>query len=383
MFLFFVVPNVFNQREEAHFSKEKYLKLAKSKIGKRDVELPVSDFYDRNGITRWLFGDHYRDIWTLNNEFIAFAGFDTLSFHKVGGGMQTTSIELRTKSKQSYTMRSLDKDQGKVLHGLWKYSAIRSLVRDQTSALNPYNAKVVASLSNTLGIWHTNPELYFVPYEANQDSITNYLAGRMVILEEEPGSKWKQNERFGYPIDIAQTTEVLAQKKKIDAIDTLAYLKCRLFDILISDWDRHEGQWKWVIRETDEGRLAEPFPIDRDMAFGRFDDGLVNYIIVNISNKFKSFRASESSILSGAKKVNTLDIMLLSNLAENDFVNSSQTIVDSLTNSKIENAFSNYPQPVFEKIGDEHIETLITRLLYLEKAAIRFKEAIDESKNTQ
>ncbi len=27
-----------------------------------------------------------------------------------------------------------------------------------------------------------------------------------------------------------------------------AFAKARLFDMIIGDWDRHEGQWRWLFR---------------------------------------------------------------------------------------------------------------------------------------
>lgn len=377
-----MVPNVFNFKERKNFSTSERLEKAKGQPSSITVNTSVSNFYDRGKITRWLFGDHYRDVWYQQNEFNVFSGFDTLTFHKVGGGMQTTSLEFRNSKKESYSFRTLDKDQSKVLKGIWKYSAIRALVRDQTSALNPYNAKIVADLSSQLGIWHTAPEWYYIPYTAGNDSVNQHIAGRVVLLEEEPSSKWKRKKRFGFPLDVAQTDEILSGKMSIDALDTLQYLKCRLFDILISDWDRHSGQWKWVVKNQNNLVIAEPFPIDRDMAFGRFDDGVVNTIVVSMSNKFKSFRPSKESIIDAANKVTDLDELLLSKISEESFIKMSKDIQLALTDENVSEAFSLYPEPVFNSIGEDHITTLQLRLQHLSDAAVQFKKSIIEVKNT-
>jgi hypothetical protein len=34
-------------------------------------------------------------------------------------------------------------------------------------------------------------------------------------------------------------------------VDARSYLKGRLFDMFLGDWDRHQSQWEWVRRGSD------------------------------------------------------------------------------------------------------------------------------------
>ncbi len=54
-------------------------------------------------------------------------------------------------------------------------------------------------------------------------------------------------------------------------VDESAYLKARLLDILIGDWDRHEDQWQWAVYEESGKTIYRPIPRDRDQAFSRMD----------------------------------------------------------------------------------------------------------------
>jgi len=36
-------------------------------------------------------------------------------------------------------------------------------------------------------------------------------------------------------------------------VDQYQYLKSRLFDMLISDWDRHEDNWRWGVVKSKKG----------------------------------------------------------------------------------------------------------------------------------
>ncbi|HXV14145.1 MAG TPA: BamA/TamA family outer membrane protein, partial [Candidatus Krumholzibacteria bacterium] len=56
--------------------------------------------------------------------------------------------------------------------------------------------------------------------------------------------------------------------------DSRAFLKARLVDLLVGDWDRHRGQWRWAKLPAQE--LWQPIPEDRDQAFVRFEGLVVN-----------------------------------------------------------------------------------------------------------
>lgn len=342
------------------------------------VKTPISEFYNRNKITTTIFGTHYRELWSKPISIPVFKGLDTLEFHKVGGGQQTTSIEMKANHRH-YSFRSIDKDQSRVLPIWLGSSALRPLLRDQTSALNPYAAPVVARLSESLNILHTSPIIYLMPYNSQvHDSIRFHLPGAAVIFEEELDSKWKGSERFFNPVDVLNTDEMLTLLKQSNVkLDTSEYLKCRLFDILISDWDRHSGQWKWLVYDTAENQIIRPFPIDRDMAFCRFDDGWVNQIVVNTTNKFKSFRKGEKSIADGAKKITDLDRMLLQNINKTRFLEVAANIKIILSESTIDSAILHYPAEIYEVIEEEQKSTLIDRLNHLETASQVFYNYIN------
>jgi hypothetical protein len=49
-------------------------------------------------------------------------------------------------------------------------------------------------------------------------------------------------------------------------IDEAEYIKARLFDMLIGDWNRNEDQWRWG--EYKKKKIVyKPIPRDRDQAF--------------------------------------------------------------------------------------------------------------------
>jgi hypothetical protein len=51
--------------------------------------------------------------------------------------------------------------------------------------------------------------------------------------------------------------------------DTHAFLRARLLDILLNDWDRHRLQWRWA--RIPDNPLLQPMPEDRDQVFSNFE----------------------------------------------------------------------------------------------------------------
>ncbi len=54
---------------------------------------------------------------------------------------------------------------------------------------------------------------------------------------------------------------------------TWQYLRVRLLDVFVGDWDRHYKQFEWA-QAGEEGPWT-PFPKDRDQAFSRYDGVLL------------------------------------------------------------------------------------------------------------
>ena len=52
-------------------------------------------------------------------------------------------------------------------------------------------------------------------------------------------------------------------------VDSRAFLKARLFDLVVGNWDRHQGQWRWAHLRTPA--LWVPLPEDADQAFTRYE----------------------------------------------------------------------------------------------------------------
>ena len=288
-----LLPNIFNNREDHEFSgKHRLDGNYILELNEDSARVIVTSFYDRGPLTTLLLGDHHRDLWKTPVTLPLFdQHLDTITFdiEKLGGGQQTTSFKLLDSYGRNFTLRSVNKDQANAVRPWLKKTGVRTLFRDQASALQPYGAPVVAELANSAGIPNTAPRLVFVPHTpAIPDEFETFLTNRVMLLEVEPNHSWDKQAFIG------SNNEVLSSKKVMEKyaegkikVDVQAYAYCRLFDVLIGDWDRHAKQWKWLVDTTTQ--VARPFPVDRDMAFYKFNDGVINRWALHANNKFQSF----------------------------------------------------------------------------------------------
>jgi hypothetical protein len=229
--------------------------------------------YAAGATHRFFFGNGYRDLWTAPVEvpvldLATFAG--GLTPVKKGGGFQTRSLRLTGKDGRSYAFRSVDKDAVSVLPEDLRKTLVADIVRDATSSAHPTAALVVAPLLEAAGILHPSPILVVMPDDPALGSFRAEFAGLLGLLEERPSGG---DESFGGADKVDTTDELFARMRK-DAdvnVDLEAYLKARLVDLLVGDWDRHKDQWRWARLGEKKGDAWQPVPRDRDQAFSRYD----------------------------------------------------------------------------------------------------------------
>lgn len=386
--LAFLFPNLFNDREEKAFSDKYRSQKAKQSMNISHLgdsaTVMISDFYDRGSLTASFLGTHYRALWATPITLPVF-NIDSihggLAFDETGGGQQTFSIKLKAKDERTYTLRSVNKDQSRALPAVLQYSFLRPLFRDQASALNPFGALVTEHFEETLDILHTDPTMYLIPYDSTlPDVIQEQIAGRVMILEEEPDQSWKNSKRFDFPDNIISTEEAIARSKKRSlVIDSLKYLEGRLLDFMISDWDRHGGQYEWAVYNTkNKPPLARPVAMDRDMAFFKFDDGILNHVALAINNKFQSFNPEYDDIPGLIRNSKDIDQYILRHVPLNQFVSKAKHVQNVLTDSVIYEAFKVYPPSVYSQYGVEHINILKERRARLDSAATVFHKLIND-----
>lgn len=334
--------------------------------------------YQRGPLGRLFLGKHYRRVWatpvTLPVFKPATAVPGGLAFNKLGGGFQTTSATLLTPQGRSYALRTIDKDPYKTLPKVLRQGFVLTTVRDATSAGMPYGAFVVPGLAEAAGLLHATPRPYYIRTdETGLGAASERMRGKVVMLEERMEGKENIVGPLKGATDLEETDKMLDARyhSPQHTLDEASFLRARLLDLWIGDWDRHEGQWNWAaFPQAGGGTLWRPIPQDRDQVFFRFDDGLLSWLISRIVPKFRTFKPTYESIEGYTRNARFIDERALSTMPHQAYGRTAQELQQRLTDDVIHQAVvKGLPPEIYALEGARLESTLRARRATLPQAA--------------
>ena len=237
----------------------------------------AGDRYRAGAFHRFLLGSDYRDLWTAPVEVpeldLRTCAGGLRPVRRVGG-QQTPGLAMKGADGRDYTFRGLDKDPSEILPSEFHGTFVDRIVQDQIASSFPGASVAVAPLLRAAGVLYSEAIMVVMPDDSLLGEFRSTFAGLMGTFEVYPRAADGENPgSFGASEII--TGEELWKRMDEDPsarADSRAFLTARLVDMLIGDWDRHRGQWRWA-KLPDRARW-QPIPEDRDQAFVRFE-GLI------------------------------------------------------------------------------------------------------------
>ena len=315
----------------------------------------------KSGFYKWLWGDHYRDVYSRDIE-VPVLFIDTLPGNPVaiqeGGGHQSRSLRIKGDDDHEYTLREIKKSALRFLqsfikdHYVYDYlegSIAEDLVQDYYTTAQPYAPFAVNDILEAVNIYHANPKLYYLPKQKNLGIYNEDYGDKLYMLEEHVGDENKGFKDFGDADDIISTTDMLLdiRKSKDIKIDEDVYIRARLMDMLLGDWDRHGDQWRWAEFEQEDGsKTYKTIPRDRDQAFPKYDGVAISLLRFGVPD----FRPMQSygPKIKNVKWLNYyafyLDKAFINTAHWEDWKRQSEYIKNNLTDDKIDAAFAALPR---------------------------------------
>lgn len=345
------------------------------------VLISASTFYQGSFPKKMMQGENYRAAWSTP-VMVPVVFLDTLfggmEVVKEGGGSQTHSLKLRDHGGIMYSLRSINKFPESHIPGILRTLGLENIVTDGISAMHPYGAVAAAALSEAAGVLHTNPIPVFIPKQKNLGDFNEKFGNRLFLLELETEGdvNWTPFENV---LSIMETDDLQELKEEMGeriSIDKEAFVKARLFDLLIGDWDRHSEQWGWVVKKKDDKLIAHPLPGDRDNAFFK-PEGLIPNIISN-KNIEPLVRPYEKDIDYLPGLVYPVDRYFLYNTPEAVYRKVAKDLQQILTDEKIEKALKVWPDKLYNLNAEEIAAKIKSRRDRLEEYAVKFREIIQE-----
>ena len=324
----------------------------------------------------FLFGQHYRQVFGTPVQ-APVANLDTLYGGLTplisGGGNQSLSLRLVDATGKQFVMRGLKKSapqflqtallKNKYIKDRVKNASVIGFIEDFYTTSHPYMPFVIGDLLDSIQVYHSNPKLFYIPKQSALGAYNDRYGDELYMIEERQHKSQVALESYGFPKDIISTEEMIAnlEKDTQHQVDSEMYLRARIFDILIGDWDRHGDQWRWGVFEEEDKTIYRPIPRDRDQVFAKIDGHLLSLInklpalrhMQNFSEKFASPRWINKTAF-------PLDKVILQNTTEKEWKDAAQYVASQIHDENIRNAFALLPKEV-QNMDTENIQDILQK----------------------
>lgn len=347
------------------------------KEGSARSEVVPGQEYDAGWLHRFVLGSNWRDLWMtpVSVEVLdlrRFAG--GLAPTKQGGGKQTKSLRLKGGDGRQYKFRSMNKDARQSLPEDLQESIAGDFLQDQISSQNPAAAAIAAPLLTAVGVLNAEPRMVLMPKDSALGEFQEEFGGVLGTIEENPRPETDSEPGFAGEDKDITTFDLFKRLEKDhdERVDAGEFLKARLMDIYLGDWDRHSDQWRWAGFREGKGKWVwRPIPRDRDWAFTRFW-GLVPQIAEKMVPELKGFGDSFPDIEGLTWKGRHLDRRLLVSLDKPAWDSIARFVVSTLTDSVIKTAVRRFPPEMYVKEGRPLETALKLRRTKLRQASDEF-----------
>ncbi|MBQ4821602.1 metallophosphoesterase [Aquimarina sp. MMG016] len=355
-----------------------YSNLSNSFDNEVSASIYEKEEVEKSKFHKWLWGDHYRNIYGKNIK-VPVATLDTLmggfTIDRQGGGQVTRSLRLIDKDGKQYSLRAMRKSVTQFLQkGAFKFTYLEDsfddtftedVLSDFYTSSYPYAFLAVGPLADAIGVYHANPKLYYIPKHPALGEYNETFGDEIYFLEERPSKEYNDLTSFGKPDDVESTDDLLRKIRKDEdyQIDEESYIRARLFDMILGDWDRHPDQWRWARFDTEQKKTYRPIPRDRDQVFCNYD-GVILGIVKFVAPLARKFQVYDDE-LKKTRWINQsgtrLDKALTQSSGREEWLQQANYIKENLSDDAIENAFNHLPKETLDETSEKIKSYLKTR----------------------
>ncbi|MCW3114181.1 MAG: metallophosphoesterase [Segetibacter sp.] len=329
-------------------------------------------------VKKFFNGSNYRDVWAQQVKLRVFRVEEEMGGFKVGamgGGHQTKSLRLTDKNGKEWTLRTINKDITKILPGNVQGTLAQEYIQDFISSAHPYSPVIIPPIAKAVDVTVATPKVYFIPNDPALGIYRRFFANTICLLEErEP---------------VAAGEETKSEQKVVNKlledndnhVDQEAFLRARLLDFLVADWDRHFDQWRFIEKDTGKGKFYYPVPRDRDQAFSYSNGFLVRAASENFIPFLKGFRKTIPKIQWLAYWARDLDRNFLNSLDSSVWRKALSNFRSNLPDQTIDQAVKKLPPEVYAINGAEISEKLKSRRDLLPKKGMKYYKFLSKQVN--
>ena len=345
----------------------------------------VTPRFKNSGLTRTFFGANYRDVWKTPVDFpVLDLGTEAggLTPVKRGGGLQTTSLRLLGEDGNEYGLRLLEKSGLAQVPLALRDGLVGDIVLELRAAMAPYGAIVASPLARTVGVAQPDPRIVYVPDDPRLGRYRETFADRLALFEVRPDDDVSDVPGFEGFTDVVSASKMREEVREDQdqRVDQRAYLRARLFDLLIADWDRHADQWRWGAFEPGEldptlqgdeatrGKVYLPIARDRDFSFYGIG-GAFQPVLQTFDERLQPLDDDYGNIKGAVGNGFLQDRRFLNELSLDEWRAVARDMQAALTDAAIERSVRALPDTIYAQVGDYWTTSLRGRRDKLVEAA--------------
>ena len=304
----------------------------------------------------------------------------------LGGGMDIVGqaegfhgLLLENKRKQLYLLKPLGGStsflESKFFREIYnktdfKNTYLDEFLGDAYTIINPYSFLVADYLAKSAGLSFSPSRIYYIPSHIRKDTVADGsdIQDRPVNLINVPDINLRSN---------LYTTEDFLDSLQVSKnymADQNLYIRERIFDMWIGDWNKMNENWEWQSHTVNDSVIYTPIVIDRNHAFTKVDGVLFKQMLKMLSLDF--ICNYDSLILKDTKKINklafALDMAVAGRSDESVWIRQAQEIRKQMTDSLIDSAFTYLPEGVKHDEIELIKQKLKRRRLELEAVASQY-----------
>jgi len=318
------------------------------------IVVKVHPSYDSvSGFHRWLFGKGYRKEWSMPVKLPLIKLSEVrggLVPLRQGGGMQSKSLRLKDKEGKEWVIRSVEKMPEKLLPPNLKGTFAVDWIDDAMSSQHPFAALIVPPLAQAAGVPHSTPVIGVIAPDAALGEYSKIFSNLVVLLEEREPEGGSDN---------TLKMEANLQKDNSNHFDAKLFLRARMLDLLLGDWDRHEDQWRWIDTKTGSDKLYIPIPRDRDQVF-HINDGVLPRLsaLPYVMPTLQSFDARINSVKYAIYKTRFMNAYPDAQLSYAEWMEEANAFVKAETDEVLQAGLQQLPR----EFHNVHYQELLDKL---------------------
>jgi len=349
----------------------------------KKIKVTAGKDFNISGFSEIFLGEHWRKLWTTPFE----AGvLDMKKFakgltpYKRGGGLQTKSLRFKGNDGKTYKFRSIDKDPRRILPPDLQESIFADAFKDQISTSHPLSALIVAPMLNEVGILNAEPIVVILPDDESLGEYRKDFGNVLGTFEENPDDGSDGEKGFGESDKIVNSFKLYEklEKNNDNQVDRTEFLKARLMDLMIGDWDRHSDQWLWAGYKNGGKTVYKPIPRDRDQAFSLYD-GLLPFIAGESITQIEGYKKDYPKIYDLSFNGRYVDRRFLPGVEKKIYDSLTAFIQNKITDEAITNAVKRMPEEWYRMEGDHLTELIRSRRDKLKDASDELYDLINET----